>query len=203
MRTNSMFTGLITARGIVKKITAAEAEAGAKIVIGAPGEWLRDAKPGDSIAADGACLTAETIAADCFFATLSSETIACCAPWRQNAAVNLEYPLAVGDKLGGHFVSGHIDGIAQVKSAEKTADGGRRMVFTPPPPLMRFIVRKGSIALSGVSLTVNDTDARDFSVQIVPHTLSQTTLGNLAPGDKVNMETDLLARHLHKLAGGN
>ncbi len=195
-----MFTGLITARGIVAEISADTD--GAKMRVRVPAGFLDGARVGDSIAVDGACLTAAEIAADSFAAALSSETLACCAEWRKDAAVNLEHPLAVGDRLGGHFVSGHVEGTARVVRAENTGDGGRTAVFAPPPPLMKFVVVKGSVALSGVSLTVNAADDCEFAVQLVPHTLAATTLGRLAPGDKINIETDLLARHLQKLAGG-
>lgn len=194
-----MFTGLITAQGVVLQI--APVADGARMRVSAPAEWLRGAKPGDSIAADGACLTAETVAADSFSAALSPETLARCAPWQKDAAVNLEHPPAAGDRFGGHFVCGHVEGVAEVAAAENTADGGRRLVLAPPPELMKFVVAKGSVALAGVSLTVNTADDSRFAVQIVPHTLARTTLGRLVPGDGVNMESDILARHLHKLAG--
>lgn len=193
-----MFTGLITAQGVVAEITAVAD--GARIRICAVTGWLEGAGPGDSIAVDGACLTATTVAGDSFTAALSPETLSCCARWHKDAAVNLEHPLVVGDKLGGHFVSGHIEGVARVAAVENTEDGGRRMVFVPPPPLMKFIIAKGSVALSGVSLTVNTADDCEFSVHLVPHTLAATTLQRLVAGDKVNIETDLLARHLQKLA---
>lgn len=195
-----MFTGLIAARGVVAEI-AAGADGG-RIRIRVSAGFLDGARIGDSIAADGACLTATEVSADSFAAALSPETVSRCAEWRKNAAVNLEHPLAVGDRLGGHFVSGHIEGIARVVRAENTADGGRKMIFAPPPQLLKFIIAKGSVALAGVSLTVNEINQKEFAVQIVPHTLAKTTLGGLALGDAANLETDLLARHLHKLAGG-
>ena len=193
-----VFTGLITAQGVVAEVAAAGD--GARLRVNAPAEWLAGARTGDSIAADGACLTAEEVAADFFVAALSPETLARCAAWHKNAAVNLEHSLAVGDKLGGHFVSGHVEGVARIAAIEETGDGGRRMVFAPPPELMKFIIGKGSVALDGVSLTVNAADDSQFSAQIVPHTLAATTLGRRRAGDEVNIETDLLARYAQKCA---
>ena len=195
-----MFTGLITAMGEVAEIVAAAD--GAQIRISAPPEWLRGAKIGDSIAADGACLTATDIAEDSFAAALSPETLARCATFRKNVAVNLEHPIAAGERFGGHFVSGHVEGIARAEKVDKTEDGGRRITFAPPPTLMQYIIPKGSVALCGVSLTVNAVGDSVFAAQIIPHTLAQTTLGRLQKGDAANLETDMLARHLHKLAGG-
>ena len=193
-----MFTGIITAIGEVAEIRPAGS--GARLRVQTPSGWLKRAEIGGSIAVDGACLTAAEIAGNDFFADVSAETLNCCAPWRAGAAVNLEHPLALGDVLGGHFVSGHVSGVARLSRAEKTEDGGRRLVFSPPPELLKFIVRKGSAALAGVSLTIADVAAAEFSVQIVPHTLAATTLGRLAAGAAVNLETDMLAAYLEKLA---
>ncbi|MBE8158356.1 MAG: riboflavin synthase [Betaproteobacteria bacterium] len=193
-----MFTGIITAVGEIGEI--APAGGGVRMQIGAPPGWLNAAKIGGSIAVDGACLTAAEICGDSFFADVSAETVKCCAPWRTGAAVNLEHPLAAGEKIGGHFVSGHVSAAARLLRGQKTQDGGRRMTFLPPPELLKYIVRKGSAALAGVSLTVAEVAGAEFSAQIVPHTLAATTLGRLPEGAAVNLETDILAAYVEKLA---
>ena len=188
-----MFTGLISAQGTVLQI------AKTRLHIQTPNHWLKHTAIGDSIAVDGACLTATTITHNRFTADISPTTAATCAAWQPHAAVNLEHPLAIGDKLGGHFVTGHVDGIATLVAAAPTADGGKRLRFVPPPELMKFIVNKGSITLGGVSLTIADARQHDFIVQIVPHTLAKTTLGQLQIGNHINIESDLLARHVEQL----
>lgn len=192
-----MFTGIITAIGEVVKAPATDGQ----LCIRTSVEWLQHAAVGDSIAVDGACLTATTISEDSFTADISPETVACCSGWKDGASVNLEHAMSADGKIGGHFVSGHVEGTACLLSSEESG-GGRRMTFSPPPTLMKFIIAKGSVALGGVSLTVASVGESDFAVQIVPHTLSETTLGCLQTGDFINMESDLLARHLHRLTAG-
>lgn len=165
-----------------------------------PAGWLKNAKIGASIAVDGACLTAAEIAGDSFFADVSAETLKCCAPWREGAEVNLEHPVAADGAFGGHFVSGHVAGTAKLARIKKTQDGGCKATFAPPPELLKYIVRKGSVAVAGVSLTAAEVSDAEFSAHIVPHTLAATTLGRLAEGAAVNLETDILAAHLEKLA---
>ena len=189
-----MFTGIITAIGEVLQAPSADG----RLRIRAPADWLQPTAVGDSIAVDGACLTATTISEDSFTADISLETAACCAGWKNGASVNLEHPMTADGKIGGHFVSGHVEGVACLSILEESGDG-RRMVFSPPPALMKFIIPKGSVTVGGVSLTVAAVGQADFAVQVVPHTLSATTLGRLQTGDFVNMESDLLARHLHRL----
>lgn len=196
-----MFTGIVTACGNLAEVTPTGD--GMRVQVKVPAGFLQGVKIGDSIAVNGACLTVTSItdtSESAFEASLSAQTLAVCAPWQQGMTVHLEHALAVGDRIGGHFVSGHVEGTASVSRAEATADGGRCLTFTPPPELMRFIITKGSIAVAGVSLTVNAVTDTDFSVQIVPHTLTMTTFGEIAPGDRVNLETDMLARHLAKFA---
>ena len=194
-----MFTGLITAIGkIIALKTVGE---GRRMHIQTPPHWLSNGAVGDSIAIDGACLTVTEIVEDIFEVAVSPETIARCAPWRKESSVNLEHALKVGDKLGGHFVSGHVDGIAHVQAMEATTDGGCRMQLSAPPPFLRLIARKGSVAVAGVSLTVNRVDEAGFEAHIIPHTLSATTLGQSVSGTAVNLETDLIARHIARLIG--
>lgn len=192
-----MFTGLITAVGRVAE--SMSTGVGARIRIQTPAGWLQQTAVGDSIAVDGACLTAVEVRDDSFSAEVSPETLACCAPWRLQAAVNLEHALAVGDKLGGHFVTGHVEDVAGISQTEAGTDGGRRLLLCPPPALMPRLINKGSVAVAGVSLTVNRVCAAEFSVRIVPHTRAMTTLGGLPAGAAVNIETDILARHIEKL----
>ncbi|MGI9306128.1 MAG: riboflavin synthase [Gammaproteobacteria bacterium] len=193
-----MFTGIITAIGGIAKITPCGG--GIRLRVNAPAAWLRGAQIGGSIAVDGACLTAVEVGADFFAADVSGESLRCCAPWRENGAVNLEHPLAAGGALGGHFVSGHVGGIARLVRVSETGDGGKKMAFAPPPELLKYIVRKCSVAVAGVSLTAAEEGAGEFSVYAVPHTLAATTLGGWAAGTEANLETDILAAHLEKLA---
>ena len=159
---------------------------------------------GASIACAGVCLTVvdKGNGADRWFAvTASAETLAKTTldSWKPGDRVNLERPVRVGDELGGHIVSGHVDGVAEVKRI--TPEGESiRVLFEAPPELARFIAPKGSIALDGVSLTVNDIDGRRFGVNIIPHTAKVTTFGMLTPGARVNLEIDLLARYVARLA---
>jgi riboflavin synthase len=161
---------------------------------------------GDSIACDGCCLTIVEIGkvrgkGTVFAVDASNETLArtTMADWAEGRRVNLERPLAFGDELGGHLVTGHIDGRAKI--LERKEDGESvRFTLESPPELARFIAPKGSVALDGVSLTVNDVAGDRFSVNIIPYTLSHTTWGDRVPGDLVNLEVDLLARYLARLA---
>lgn len=195
-----MFTGLIIAQGEVAEISPGGAGARMRIDADLPGV-LRE---GDSIAVDGACLTATTADKRGFCADLSEETMAVCVPWRTGGAVNLELPMAADGRFGGHFVTGHVEGRAAVEQGAGNAgpeddQGGREMAFRVPSRLARFIVAKGSIALAGVSLTVNDIQGEKFSVRVIPHTLAFTNLGRLQAGAEANIETDILARHAAKL----
>ena len=155
---------------------------------------------GDSICVDGVCLTVAALGAASFHADVSGETlrVTTLGAKAAGARVNLEPALRAGDSLGGHWVSGHVDGIAEVLS---TANDARslRVEFAAPRPLARYIARKGSVTLDGVSLTVNEVDGVKFAVNLIPHTLEVTTLGALAAGARVNLEIDLLARYVERL----
>ncbi|OIO66654.1 MAG: riboflavin synthase [Zetaproteobacteria bacterium CG_4_9_14_3_um_filter_49_83] len=155
---------------------------------------------GDSIAVDGCCLTITDKSDDTWRATLSAETLALThfSHAHIGQAVNLEPALHIGDPLGGHMVTGHIDGIASLDS--KTAIGEHwNYVFNTPEKLARYIVKKGSVAVNGVSLTVNEVDGCLFSVNLIPHTLSATNLGMLNAGMQINLETDILGRYVERL----
>jgi len=197
-----MFTGIILAVG---KISAIERKAGdCRFTIATGKLPLHDVVLGDSIAVNGVCLTAVELGADYFCADVSNETL---SRTTLNAAavgtpVNLELALTPTTRLGGHIVSGHVDGIGVV--TEKRADGRSfRFKFKSPDNLAKYIAEKGSICINGISLTVNEVDGAVFSVNIVPHTLKETTLGDAVVGTKVNLEVDLLARYLERLIKGD
>jgi riboflavin synthase len=159
---------------------------------------------GASIACSGICLTVTDKGRgdDRWFAvSASAETVAktTLGGWKEGQTVNLERPLRLGDELGGHIVAGHVDGVAEVTAVASEGES-KRMTFTVPKDLLRFIAAKGSVALDGVSLTVNEVDSSGFGVNIIPHTLKVTTFGNAKKGSKLNLEVDLLARYVARLA---
>ena len=192
-----MFTGIVTDIGEVLareggRFTLRSAYAADSIAVGA------------SIACDGACLTATTVRAaapgSIFTCDVSNETLmrTSLGDWQPGRRINLERALKASEELGGHIVSGHIDGVARL--IELRADGqSRRLIVEAPAELGRYIASKGSVALDGVSLTVNEVDAARFGINIIPHTLTQTTLGIKKPGDALNLEVDLLARYVARV----
>ena len=163
---------------------------------------LSEVAIGDSIAVDGVCLTVESLAGASFTAIAGRETLAktTLANAEVGRRVHLERALAVGDRLGGHLVQGHVDGVGRVISAEQA---GESLVawFAPPPELARYIAVKGSICIDGVSLTVNELAGDDFRINLIPHTTAVTHLGSLRAGDRVNLETDVLAKYVERLLG--
>jgi riboflavin synthase len=193
-----MFTGIVTDIGTVRKI---EKHGDTHIVIAAERN-LTGVTIGASIACSGVCLTVVRKGAGWFALTASAETVAktTIGQWRMGTRVNLERPLRVGDEFGGHIVGGHVDGLATLKSAKPEGESVR-MLFTIPASLAKFVAPKGSVALDGVSLTVNEVKGARFGVNIIPHTLKATTLGRLDAGAKANFEADLLVRYLARLAG--
>ena len=194
-----MFTGIVQTTG---HVAAREDQSGgdARFRIASEALDLERAGLGDSIAVNGVCLTATRFESDGFWADVSSETLSCTtlAGLDVGANVNLESALRVGDPLGGHLVSGHVDGVGELTEMHEDARSWR-MRFRFPADLGQFIAAKGSICIDGISLTVNDVTARDFGVNIVPHTFEVTTLGAKAPGAKVNLEIDQLARYLERM----
>lgn len=187
-----MFTGLIQKIGIVRTI-----EKTGDWRIGIEVELPADVSQiGASIACSGVCLTLIDKTLNQMWLQVSSETLSTTTigSWVAGSRVNIEPSLRVGDALGGHFVSGHVDGIATLTGVVPEGDS-HRMTITPPPALMRFIAPKGSVALDGVSLTVNEVGERDFGVNIIPHTWDHTTLEDLRAGSKMNIEVDILARY--------
>ncbi len=191
-----MFTGIVSDMGAVR---AVDARGDARFTIAAPFDCGTVAI-GASIACSGACLTVVDKGADWFAVDVSAETLSCTTlgAWRAGTKVNLERSLKVGDELGGHIVLGHVDGVATLTAREPTGDS-ERFAFTAPDDLARFIAVKGSVAIDGVSLTVNHVDGATFDINVIPHTLSCTILGAAAPGDGVNLEIDVLARYVARL----
>jgi len=191
-----MFTGLIEALGTVQRV---EVEgAGQRLVVGAP-SLTPEMAIGDSLAVNGACLTVVERSGDTLHFLAGPETLlrTNLGDLKPGDAVNLERPLAVTDRLDGHFVQGHVDGMGRV--AERIRQGDWELVwFSCSPELTAQMVSKGSVAVDGVSLTIVEVAVDRFSVALIPHTLSHTTLGHKGPGASVNIETDLLAKYVHK-----
>ncbi|HET6545856.1 MAG TPA: riboflavin synthase [Rhodanobacteraceae bacterium] len=193
-----MFSGIIQTIGRVGCIESHGHDI--RLAIEAEDLDFSDVHVGDSIAVTGVCLTVVKQEDVRFVADVSAETLACTTlgSLAVGDAVNLEKALRLADRLGGHLVSGHIDGVGRVLA---TAPDGRsqRWTFEAPPALARYIAAKGSICVDGVSLTVNEVEADRFGVNLVPHTLARTTFGSRRPGDAVNLEVDLVARHVERL----
>ena len=196
-----MFTGLVEDVGTV---VGADRRSDALVLRVKPSKLpVGELALGDSVCHDGCCLTVTEVARDSFQVLAGAETLGrtTLGNLRIGKRVNLERALRVGDRLGGHWVTGHIDGTGELAIRR---DLGANLVlgFRATPALLRYIVEKGSIAVAGVSLTVNAVDAETFSVAIIPHTRDHTSLGDLAIGDRANLEVDILAKHVEKLLGG-
>ncbi|MFP6730149.1 MAG: riboflavin synthase [Alphaproteobacteria bacterium] len=188
-----MFTGIISDLG---ELRAIEGDTDKRLVI-ATSYATESIAIGASVACSGVCLTVVEKNGDWLAFDVSAETLACTTlgEWKVGDPVNLERPLTLGDELGGHMVLGHVDGVARVEASEPVGDS-RRLSISAPEALAGFIAAKGSVALDGVSLTVNQVENTVFEVNIIPHTLAVTTLGSLAAGDRVNLEIDILARYV-------
>ena len=201
-----MFTGIVEAVG---KITAIAPKGDGLRLVVAPGSLaIDDVAPGDSVAVDGCCLTVCARSGATLGFDVSAETIACTAGFESGNDVNLEKALRLSDRLGGHLMSGHVDGVGTVVAfdpVEEVASGTAsfRLAVDVPASLARFIAVKGSIAVAGVSLTVNGVAGPRFHVNLIPHTLEVTTLRSLRPGAKVNLEVDLIARYVERLAAAS
>ena len=197
-----MFTGIVQCMGSIK---AAESRGGdLRLDIDAACIDATRRQLGDSVAVAGVCLTVAELKPHGFIADVSRETLqhTTIGEWRAGARVNLEPALRAGDALGGHMVSGHVDGRAELIA--RTGDArSQRLRFRVPAGLERYIARKGSVTLDGVSLTVNDLEGREFSVNLVPHTLEVTTLGQVHQGAMLNLEIDLMARYVERLQNSN
>jgi riboflavin synthase len=196
-----MFTGLVEDMGTVVR---ADRRSNALVLAVRPAKIpVSELVIGESVCHDGACLTVTELGRDTFTVLAGLETLerTTLGQFRVGSKVNLERSLKVGDRLGGHWVTGHIDGTGEL-AARRDLGSNLVLVVRAVPALLKYIVEKGSIAINGVSLTVNAVDAETFSVAIIPHTRDWTTLGALAIGDRVNLETDILAKHVEKLLGG-
>ncbi len=193
-----MFTGIIQSAGTIAAIDAVDQ--GVRMRILCPELTPTDWREGDSIAVSGCCLTALALDHKGFSADLSAETLARTSLGRLEVGdrVNLEPAMALGDRLGGHLVSGHVDGLAEVVGLRPVGES-HVLRLRVPEPLARFMAEKGSVTLDGVSLTVNAVEGQEFEVNLIPHTWQVTTLGELTVGDRVNLEIDLLARYLDRL----
>jgi riboflavin synthase len=184
-----MFTGIVQAVGRIVRANPLE--------IDTAGLDLADVAVGDSICVQGVCLTVTAIRSRGFTADVSEETLRVTTGLQQPGAVNLEKSLALGGKIGGHLVTGHVDGVGEVL---KFSQGFLQVRM--PRELARYVARKGSICIDGVSLTVNRVDGEAFEVNLIPHTLEVTTLSRLAPGVRVNLEVDLIARYIERMLPG-
>ena len=191
-----MFTGIIQATGKIETITPSGEDAKLRIQVGDLD--MSDVQIGDSIAVNGVCLTVVTFTSSHFDVHVSKETLNCTLGLDAPRLVNLEKALRLSDRLGGHLVSGHVDGVGQVTRFEAVGDCWL-LVVRAPHTLSRYIAVKGSIAIDGVSLTVNQVDKDSFSMNLIPHTLDNTALKNLGIGSRVNLEVDLIARYVERM----
>jgi riboflavin synthase len=192
-----MFTGIVEATGVI--VDVADFDGGKRFIIDCP-QVTEGLGVGDSIAVQGACLTATEIDDGRFTVALVSETLrrTSLGTFKPTDTVNLERAMSASGRFDGHIVQGHVDGVGTVR--EVTPDGdGRRVTITCPPELLRYVVEKGSITVDGVSLTVAGMDADSFDVALIPHTLQVTTIGALAPLSPVNLEVDILAKYVERL----
>jgi riboflavin synthase len=193
-----MFTGIIAAVGKISRVE--DAKGGLHLAIDAGKLGLSDVKVGDSIAVNGACLTVVKRGKKSFGVDVSRETLRCTAGLEQPGEVNLEKAVRLSDRLGGHFVLGHVDGVGKVVRFQAVGKS-RLLRVRAPTALARYIARKGSVTVHGVSLTVNAVRGAEFEVNLIPHTLAATTLKHLRAGDRVNLEVDPLARYAERLLG--
>lgn len=194
-----MFTGIIQTLGHISHLEARGGDL--RLTIKAPGLDYSDVKLGDSIAVNGVCLTAIELKGDSFVVDVSRESLNCTVGLDQlGNEVNLEKALRLADRLGGHLVSGHVDGVGSVVRFQPI-DDCYELVIAAPQPLAKYISAKGSITVNGVSLTTNRVDGAEFSINLIPHTLNETSLKLLQAGSPVNLEVDLIARYVERMLG--
>ena len=191
-----MFTGIIQSIGRIHEYDARGADA--RMVITGGGLDFSDVALGDSIAVNGVCLTAVALTPNSFTVDVSAETLRCTEGFTLDAEVNLEKALRLADRLGGHLVSGHVDGVGAVHRFVQVGES-HLLEIDAPGNLARYIIRKGSITVNGVSLTVNAVDGARFTLNLIPHTLGQTTLKHLQAGSRVNLEVDMIARYVERM----
>ncbi|KRD34115.1 riboflavin synthase subunit alpha [Lysobacter sp. Root916] len=195
-----MFTGIIEGVGVLADRQSLGGDVRLRVATGSLD--FAEPKLGESIAVNGVCLTVIAFGSDWFDADASTETLALTTlgGLRDNAILNLERAMRPSDRLGGHLVSGHVDGVGRVLDVREDARA-QRWRFAAPAALTRYIAKKGSICVDGVSLTVNETDAQGFEVALIPHTVAHTAFAQTAVGDAVNLEIDLVARYVERLLG--
>jgi len=193
-----MFTGIVQTTGTIARLEARGGDT--RLHVRAAALDLSDVAIGDSICVSGVCLTAIALDAATFAADVSTETLSCTTlgMLQSGQCVNLEKSLRLADRLGGHLVSGHVDGVGRVLAVAPDARS-QRWTFELPPALARYVAAKGSICVDGVSLTVNEVDANRFGVNLIPHTVEVTTFRDKQAGDAVNIEVDLIARYVERL----
>jgi riboflavin synthase len=192
-----MFTGIVEELGTVRRLDGARLEVGCSVV-------PVDSDLGASVAVNGVCLTVVARDAGSLAFDLTQETVDRTSLRRlgAGASVNLERPVSLAARLGGHLVQGHVDGVGRVRSVEPDGVGGARLRVDVPAGLRRYVLEKGSIAIDGVSLTVAELHDDGITIALIPHTLAVTTLGGASPGDPVNLEADVIAKHVERLMGG-
>lgn len=196
-----MFTGIVAAVGTIRSVTPRDK--GLRLAIEAGSLGLADVALGDSIAVNGCCLTAVALDGNTFAVDVSQETIDCTVGLgAAGAEVNLEKSLTLADRLGGHLVSGHVDGVGDVLVFEPVGESWLLRIRAPQA-LAKYIARKGSVAVQGVSLTVNRVEGADFDINLIPHTVQVTTLKHLKAGSRVNLEIDLIARYVERMIGSD
>ena len=191
-----MFSGIIAAVGRITEITPREV--GCRLHVDAGKLDISEVALGDSIAHNGVCLTVVAKEGNTFAVDVSPETLSCTVGLSEPGPVNLEKALRLSDVIGGHLVSGHVDGVGEVLRFDAVGDN-RLLEIRAPQDIAKFIARKGSIVVDGTSLTTNSVNGADFTINLIPHTLENTTLNRLKPGSKVNLEVDLIARYCERL----
>ena len=194
-----MFSGIIAAIGHISELTPRnDGTPTVRLSVDAGSLDLEDVALGDSIACNGVCLTVVDRSAQRFCVDVSPETLSCTVGLNAPGAINLEKALRLADRLGGHLVSGHVDGVGEVLRFDAVGDN-RLLEIRAPQELAKYIARKGSITVNGVSLTTNTVDGATFAINLIPHTLEATTLGRLQAGARVNLEIDLIARYVERM----
>ena len=191
-----MFSGIIAAVGRITEITPREV--GCRLHVDAGKLDISEVALGDSLAHNGVCLTVVAKEGNTFAVDVSPETLSCTVGLSEPGPVNLEKALRLSDVIGGHLVSGHVDGVGEVLRFDAVGDN-RLLEIRAPQDIAKFIARKGSIVVDGTSLTTNSVNGADFTINLIPHTLENTTLNRLKPGSKVNLEVDLIARYCERL----